>query len=647
MAQHSRVLPDEARYTRNDLIALNAKLNGLSMSFIRDRYYSPDDLAEATSDETLSARLERLCAELTERAIDANPHVAGILRNAKATQRWSRAVVTYLTNAADQVWRVPSAADFLSQWLMPRTAHRLREFGPRTIGDLVAHINRHGHTWYRPIPYLGESKARALEAWLEKHEATVGKLNPASRQPHPIEGEVVVADPSKPWALAPLERLEVVDRLSGRSADNRAQVRPLIAAGNDKAAIEAFLEVYRDSPETYRAYIKECERLLLWSIYMKGKAISALTVEDCHAYKEFLANLPPDSIWLSARKAARYSPAWRPFAGRWVKIDDGQGGVRKALVGSLLPSSQKYAITVIRKLFAWLLKARYLAGDPWALVGARPATDRVSRGRVPLQKERAVHTTLWDKLEGPNGILDALANTPNSELQKRYPLRGWAKEGFDLAAQFRLLRAAVLVMGLGGLRREELANATREQLKPSEKDPELWQLRFIGKGRKERVTILPFAAVEALRAHWEDRGEGRPFLDFDYGMAGMPLIAPVNFGPGLRPRDAGRTLPFSPNSLNRMLKQGFDRIAQDSTFDLTEDERAKLHQVTPHAFRHTFGVQSAKDGVDIRVLRSLLGHADLSTTTIYVETELDEALAATREAVRRRAKRRSDSPQPR
>ena len=46
---------------------------------------------------------------------------------------------------------------------------------------------------------------------------------------------------------------------------------------------------------------------------------------------------------------------------------------------------------------------------------------------------------------------------------------------------------------------------------------------------------------------------------------------------------------------------------------------AGLRDRSPHSLRHTAGVQLASDGVPINAIQSLLGHANISTTSIYTE----------------------------
>ena len=61
-------------------------------------------------------------------------------------------------------------------------------------------------------------------------------------------------------------------------------------------------------------------------------------------------------------------------------------------------------------------------------------------------------------------------------------------------------------------------------------------------------------------------------------------------------------------------------------------------RVRPHRLRHTYGTELAAAGIDLLVLRELMGHASPETTAAYVHLSADHLAAeyrAAREAIDR------------
>lgn len=115
-------------------------------------------------------------------------------------------------------------------------------------------------------------------------------------------------------------------------------------------------------------------------------------------------------------------------------------------------------------------------------------------------------------------------------------------------------------------------------------------LTVTGKGNKERIVPLNDRARDAVKA-W------------------LPTLAP---GPWLFPA-AGESGYLSRQVFARDLKGLAARAGISSA------------RVAPHVLRHAFASHLLQGGADLRVVQTLLGHADISTTQIYTHV-LDEKL---------------------
>ncbi|SPS02540.1 site-specific integrase [Cupriavidus taiwanensis] len=548
---------------------------------------------------------------LVERVCLANPYLSQTLADARRFNRWPKTAIDYLVRAADTDFSRPQPEDPVSAWLRPIVFRTLRAEQIHTLAQLQTYIASRGKRWYLPIPRLGAGKARAIERWLQGHAATLGPLVVADDTPQTALLELA---PDLGRTVVPLEQIgRVVPALDGSQGRNRAPGFCLIAARNDLEVIQAYLYRFRDRAKTARAYQKELERFLLWCVGVRRTALSSVGADDCERYKAFLAQ--PDPSWIGP-KVPRSSARWRPFA------------------GGLQPQSQRYAVLVLHGFFAWLVGVRYLGGNPWLLVHD-PVT---ARRDVPLAVEKALPARLWETLARPDGILDQLcARWPASALAATPAAPLTAKDSDAPGAQYRLARAAMLLLGCTGARREEAARALRCHLRPV---PEqvgipagLWELALLGKRSQWRTVFLPVRVIDALRAHWADRGH-----DFDDGTQSLSLVSPVVVPAtptaqakhlGLEDGQPALTgKGFSPDGLYQLLTATLLRIADDATLPLTDVERSLLRQVSPHALRHTFATHAVANEMPPDVLQRLLGHVSLQTTSLYVRAERARSLKA-------------------
>lgn len=111
------------------------------------------------------------------------------------------------------------------------------------------------------------------------------------------------------------------------------------------------------------------------------------------------------------------------------------------------------------------------------------------------------------------------------------------------------------------------------------------------------------------------------------GKGGRERIVPLNDGA----RDAVRAyLDAMPPSRFLFPAKGEDGFLSRQVFarelkDLAVRAGLPAAKVSPHVLRHAFASHLLEGGADLRVVQTLLGHADISTTQIYTHV-LDERL---------------------
>jgi integrase/recombinase XerD len=150
----------------------------------------------------------------------------------------------------------------------------------------------------------------------------------------------------------------------------------------------------------------------------------------------------------------------------------------------------------------------------------------------------------------------------------------------ELAA-VRNLALLELLYG-SGLRASELVSLPRGAVRPGQPF-----LMVRGKGSKERLVPIS-ARADAAVQQWLDVSPGGTSWLFPSGKSHLSRVR---------------------------LFQIVRAIAADA--GISPD------RVSPHVLRHAFATHLLSGGADLRVLQSLLGHADIATTQIY--THVDSA----------------------
>ena len=132
-----------------------------------------------------------------------------------------------------------------------------------------------------------------------------------------------------------------------------------------------------------------------------------------------------------------------------------------------------------------------------------------------------------------------------------------------------------------------------------------------GKGGKERLVPLNDAAKTAMteyRALMAERGPKNDSTDDEKKPAKAPVVKSKWLFPSFG--DSGH-----------LTRQHFARELKT----LAAGSGLRAEQVSPHVLRHAFASHLLHNGADLRIVQTLLGHADISTTQIYTHV-LEERL---------------------
>jgi integrase/recombinase XerC len=170
-------------------------------------------------------------------------------------------------------------------------------------------------------------------------------------------------------------------------------------------------------------------------------------------------------------------------------------------------------------------------------------------------------------------------------------------DGVEWDSSFNNVRARTILLLFyeAGLRRAELVGLNDKDI-----DYEAAQLKVTGKRNKQR--IVPFGAelAEALKQYQTAR-------DHQFGETGGALFL------------GDKGLRITDSQVYQIVKKYLSLVTS-------------LKKRSPHVLRHTFATAMLNNGAGLETIKSLLGHASVSTTEIYTHTTFEQLKRIYKEA---------------
>jgi integrase/recombinase XerD len=412
--------------------------------------------------------------------------------------------------------------------------------------------------------------------------------------------------------------------LDGSQGLNRAP-RSVIGtqADDDFTAAAQFVQMHLGSQNTFLAYRAEIARLLRWAVLKKKKPVSSLSMGDIWDYACFLMDPPAD--WCQEKRRTRKGAwsAWQPF------------------VGAPRDRTVKRALGAVSSFFDWGVKVQYFRANPVAMYKSVNELTTGARNYVAMQKNggtlptdaqsRRQRAALTGPVNAKGRHLDPRAVWAVKQALKAMPTH---TEVQRLEAERALFMVTLLYCT--GTRGGVACTGIMGDIQDA--GGGLWVWTVIDKGAKSRDIPFTDELMKALERYRRAFG----FSPLPVAGDDTPLLLKTSFLSARRKaarlarkaKRAGKVLPpvkieYKPIT-HRRLNQVLDEIGEQAAaiIQLTDgiankDELcAQLLGMSAHWWRHTAGTDLGNEGAGNDDIAAVLGHADPSTTKIYVHRRL-------------------------
>lgn len=262
------------------------------------------------------------------------------------------------------------------------------------------------------------------------------------------------------------------------------------------------------------------------------------------------------------------------------KMSDRSAGVYEAVLKSML-----YSI----KLPVSQIKTPHIRGYLYATDKNQNTGGELSPYTKNLKKSIIRSFFSWCL---SNGYIDknpasVLVNERTDGVKQREPYSDEEVEKLRFGCADARDKAIVEMLLATGVRATEFVNIKRSDINMSEKS-----ITVLGKGNKLRTVFFNASAKIALLRYWET----------------LPMITEYAFVIDRKPYTQIKRM-----SLNAVVRK--------------IGKRGGVENVIVHRFRHTFATRLESRGCPLEVIRDLLGHSEIGTTTRYAHVSKEKTKA--------------------